>query len=64
MQPIRTLVLSGGGGRGARVRLAFPQGYRLMDEPLAAAASNAEASGGSFEVVGSMDEEGEALEPQ
>jgi knotted carbamoyltransferase YgeW len=40
---------------GARVVLAQPQGYRLMDEPMAAAAANARASGGSFECTDSMD---------
>jgi knotted carbamoyltransferase YgeW len=40
---------------GAHVRLAHPEGYRLMDEPLAAARANAEASGGSFEVMHDMD---------
>jgi knotted carbamoyltransferase YgeW len=41
---------------GAHVTLAQPEGYRLMDAPMAAAAANAAASGGSFRVVGSMDE--------
>jgi knotted carbamoyltransferase YgeW len=40
---------------GAHVRLVHPEGYRLMDEPLAAARANAEASGGSFEVSHDMD---------
>jgi knotted carbamoyltransferase YgeW len=40
---------------GAHVRLAHPEGYRLMDEPLAAARANAAASGGSFEVTTDMD---------
>ena len=40
---------------GAHVRLAHPDGYRLMDEPLAAARANAEASGGSLEVTTDMD---------
>jgi len=40
---------------GAHVRLAHPDGYQLMDEPLAAARANAEASGGSFEVTTDMD---------
>ena len=40
---------------GAHVRLAHPDGYRLMDEPLAAARANAEAAGGSFEVTTDMD---------
>jgi knotted carbamoyltransferase YgeW len=41
---------------GAHVTLAHPEGYRLMDEPLAAAVANAAASGGSFRAVTSMDE--------
>lgn len=41
---------------GAHVTLAQPEGYRLMDEPMAAAAANAFASGGSFRSVSSMDE--------
>lgn len=41
---------------GAHVTLAQPEGYRLMDEPMAAAAANAQASGGSFRAVSSMDE--------
>jgi knotted carbamoyltransferase YgeW len=41
---------------GAKVTLAHPEGYRLMDEPMAAAAANARASGGSFRAVTSMDE--------
>ena len=41
---------------GAHVTLAQPEGYRLMDQPMAAAAANATASGGSFRVVASMDE--------
>jgi knotted carbamoyltransferase YgeW len=41
---------------GAHVALAQPEGYRLMDEPMAAAAANATASGGSFRAVASMDE--------
>jgi knotted carbamoyltransferase YgeW len=41
---------------GAHVTLAQPEGYRLMDEPMAAAAANAAASGGSFRSVSSMDE--------
>jgi ornithine carbamoyltransferase len=40
---------------GAHVRLAHPEGYQLMDEPLAAAQANARASGGSFEVMTDMD---------
>jgi len=41
---------------GAHVTLAQPPGYRLMDEPMAAAAANAKASGGSFRTVATMDE--------
>jgi knotted carbamoyltransferase YgeW len=41
---------------GAHVTLAQPEGYRLMDEPMAAAAANAATSGGSFRTVASMDE--------
>ena len=41
---------------GAKVTLAQPEGYRLMDGPMAAAAANARASGGSFQPVASMDE--------
>jgi knotted carbamoyltransferase YgeW len=41
---------------GAHVTLAQPSGYRLMDEPMAAAVANANASGGSFRTVTSMDE--------
>jgi knotted carbamoyltransferase YgeW len=41
---------------GAHVALAQPEGYRLMEEPMAAAAANATASGGSLRVVASMDE--------
>ena len=41
---------------GAHVTLAQPEGYRLMAEPMAAAAANAKATGGSFRVVASMDE--------
>lgn len=41
---------------GAHVTLAQPEGYRLMDEPMAAAAANATASGGSLRTVASMDE--------
>jgi knotted carbamoyltransferase YgeW len=40
---------------GAHVRLAHPDGYQLMDEPLAATRANALASGGSFEVTTDMD---------
>jgi len=41
---------------GAHVTLAQPEGYRLLDEPMASAAANAAASGGSFRAVASMDE--------
>ena len=41
---------------GARVTLAHPEGYRLMEPCLASAASHAAASGGSFRAVSSMDE--------
>ncbi len=41
---------------GADVKLAHPPGYQLMDECLDAARAGAAASGGSFEVVDSMDE--------
>jgi knotted carbamoyltransferase YgeW len=41
---------------GAHVTLAQPEGYRLMEEPMAAAVANAAASGGSFRAVASMDE--------
>jgi knotted carbamoyltransferase YgeW len=41
---------------GAHVTLAQPEGYRLMDGPMAAAAENAAASGGSFRAVDSMEE--------
>ncbi|MBI2897116.1 MAG: knotted carbamoyltransferase YgeW [Deltaproteobacteria bacterium] len=41
---------------GADVTLAHPEGYRLMDEPLAHARENARASGGSFRTTDSMDE--------
>jgi knotted carbamoyltransferase YgeW len=41
---------------GAHVTLAQPEGYRLMDEPMAAAAANAAASGGTFRTVALMDE--------
>ncbi len=40
---------------GAHVRLAHPEGYRLMDGPLEAARANADASGGSFTVMHDMD---------
>jgi ornithine carbamoyltransferase len=41
---------------GAHVTLAQPPGYRLLGEPMSAAAANARASGGSFRTVESMDE--------
>lgn len=41
---------------GAHVTLAHPEGYRLLDEPMAAAETNARASGGSFRVVHAIDE--------
>ncbi len=41
---------------GAHVTLAQPEGYRLLDEPMAHAAANAKESGGSFRAVSSMDE--------
>jgi knotted carbamoyltransferase YgeW len=41
---------------GAHVVLAQPEGYRLLDEPMAAAARNAAESGGSFREVRSMEE--------
>jgi knotted carbamoyltransferase YgeW len=41
---------------GARVALAHPPGYRLMEEPMRRAAQNAEASGGRLEIASSMDE--------
>jgi len=41
---------------GAQVQLAHPEGYRLMDDTMAIASRHAKASGGSFEIVGSMDE--------
>jgi knotted carbamoyltransferase YgeW len=40
---------------GMHVRLAHPEGYRLMGSSLEAAASNAAASGGSFTVTHDMD---------
>ena len=40
---------------GARLTLAQPPGYRLLDGPMEAAARQSRASGGSFEVVDSMD---------
>ncbi|HMB67658.1 MAG TPA: knotted carbamoyltransferase YgeW [bacterium] len=41
---------------GMDVTLAHPDGYELVEEPLAAAARNAGESGGSFRTVSSMDE--------
>lgn len=41
---------------GAHVSLAHPEGYRLMDSCMETAKKHAEASGGSFEIVDSMDE--------
>jgi len=41
---------------GAHVALAHPEGYDLLEEPMAAARANAAASGGSFRVVSSMDD--------
>lgn len=41
---------------GMNVRLAHPEGYRLMDSCLDAAKANAAASGGSFTVTHDMDE--------
>jgi ornithine carbamoyltransferase len=41
---------------GMDVVLAHPEGYDLVDEPLAAARRFAAASGGSFKVAGSMEE--------
>ena len=41
---------------GAHVTLAHPRGYRLMEPCLESAARHANASGGSFRVVESMDE--------
>jgi knotted carbamoyltransferase YgeW len=52
---------------GAHVTLAHPEGYRLLDQPMAAAAANAAASGGTFRVVGTMDEafaQAEAVYPK
>jgi knotted carbamoyltransferase YgeW len=40
---------------GANVTLAYPEGYRLMDSCLKSANSHAAESGGTFEVVSSMD---------
>ncbi len=41
---------------GADVRLAHPEGYRLIDDCVTAAERNAEQSGGSFRVMSDMDE--------
>ncbi len=41
---------------GANITLAHPPGYQLMEETMTAAASNAEASGGSFRVTNDMDD--------
>ncbi|HLB36617.1 MAG TPA: hypothetical protein VJL31_08625 [Gemmatimonadales bacterium] len=41
---------------GAHVTLAHPEGYRLIEGPVAAARQHAAASGGSFRIVDSMDE--------
>jgi knotted carbamoyltransferase YgeW len=41
---------------GSRVVLAHPDGYGLLEEPLAAARRHASESGGSFEITSSMDE--------
>lgn len=40
---------------GMKVTLAHPQGYKLLPETIALAQKNAAASGGSFEMVESMD---------
>ncbi|MBI3181471.1 MAG: knotted carbamoyltransferase YgeW [Myxococcales bacterium] len=40
---------------GAQVTLAYPKGYRLMDDCLKHAKENALASGGSFDVTDNMD---------
>lgn len=47
---------------GMDVVLAHPPGYDLMDEPVAEARKFAAESGGSFSVVGSMDEAFEAAD--
>lgn len=52
---------------GAQVRLAHPKGYDLMPECVTAAQTNANASGGSFQVVDSMAaafEEADAVYPK
>jgi len=41
---------------GMEVVLAHPEGYELLDEPLAEARRHAEASGGSFRITASMEE--------
>lgn len=41
---------------GADIRLAHPEGYRLMDECMGYAQANAKASGGTFRVCSSMEE--------
>jgi knotted carbamoyltransferase YgeW len=41
---------------GMHVTLAHPEGYRLLEEPLAAAQRSASESGGSFRLVHEMDE--------
>lgn len=41
---------------GMNVSLAYPEGYDLLDEPIQAAHKFAQASGGKFEVVHSMQE--------
>jgi knotted carbamoyltransferase YgeW len=52
---------------GSRVVLAHPEGYGLLDEPLAAARRHASESGGSFEITSAMDEafaDAEAVYPK
>jgi knotted carbamoyltransferase YgeW len=41
---------------GMNVSFAYPEGYNVMDEVVEVARKNAAASGGSFEIVSSMDE--------
>jgi knotted carbamoyltransferase YgeW len=41
---------------GMDVKLAYPKGYGLMPEVISVSEKQAENSGGSFEIVGSMDE--------
>ncbi len=41
---------------GAEVSLAYPEGYRLMDDTMAVAEKHAKASGGKFTITHSMDE--------